>query len=139
MSVKKKKKEKNLEECLFKTVIIPYKSACLFSGLERSRQLPFTAFFFYVSLLGFFTVITHHTVFYFFSFPAEELLGSRLCFLIFSSPLLGTVPFTNPCCALLEIEQGFTEPHSFLGAPSPVLECLCLVSHFGDLVSRLQH
>lgn len=72
---------------------------------------------------------------FYFRFPAEELLSCRLCFLIF----FGTVPFTNPRCTLLEVEQGFAELCSFLGTPSPVFEYLSLVSHFGGLVNRLQH
>lgn len=56
------------------------------------------------------------SVLLYFSFPAEELLNSRLCFLLF---LFRPVPFTNPRHALQEVEQGLTELCSFLCTPSP--------------------
>jgi len=79
-------------------------------------------------------IILFSFLFYFTS-PAEEFLNSRLCFLIF----FRAMPFSNLCCALPEVEPGFTELCGFLSTPSPVFEYLYLVSHFGCLVNRLRH
>lgn len=115
-----------------------YKSACLFSGLERPQQIPFTASSSMLVYWGFF-YNQHASCSYLFHFISVFFLQRSFsapdsCFLIF----FRTVPFANPCCTVLEVEQGFSELCGFLSTPSPLFEYLFSVRHFGGLMNRLQ-
>lgn len=93
------RKKENPEECLFKAVNIP----TIYHTCLSLSCFPFQPSSSMLNLLGFFTISTHHPVFFFlyifyFSFPAEALLSSRFCFLIFlwkSAFCKSTLPFAG--------------------------------------------
>lgn len=82
----KRKEQKNVENVLLKSWT--YLQVCLsLFWIGEATTVPFTALFIHVSLFWVFLQSTCFILFsfsFYFSFsPAEELLNSRLCFLIF--------------------------------------------------------